>query len=352
MSENTEAVPKSSGIISPRIIWAVTSGGPGMKSQVMGLASALVTHQDDQIIEKTIALKAWAAPFPGHLNPIGLKSLSDASDNMQPPWPDILITSGRRCSAASIAIGRASGGRCFRIHLQNPQTPPHYFDVIVSMVHDQLSGPNVLQTRTALHKLQRQDLDQPREFWQAKFPTAFTSPAKEGPLIGLALGGKNKKFGFDDARTEALINLIKTTISRDKARFLITPSSRTESFVKTRLQAAFADDENVWLWHEQGENPYFAILAHADHLLITADSVSMISEALYTGKPTHIFELNGTSRRHRIFLDTLLNDQLIHKAETAIDFSVHAPPSPVDETARIAQIIKEIYAKHPKGPAS
>lgn len=350
--EKTEAPQKSPRRICSRTIWAVTSGGPGMKSQVMGLARALATHPDDQIIEKTIYLKSWAAPLPGHLNPLGLKSLSEISDPLAPPWPDILITSGRRCSAPSIAIGRASKGRCFRIHLQNPQTPARYFDAIVSMVHDQLSGPNLLQTRTALHKLQRQDLDEARHYWQSKFPAAFTNPASAGPLIGLALGGKNKKFGFDEARTEALINLIKNSITSNNARFLITPSSRTESFVKARLQAAFSDNENVWLWNEQGDNPYLAILAHADHLLITADSVSMISEALYTGQPTHIFELNGTSRRHRIFLDTLLDEQLIHKAETTIDFSVHAPPSPVDETARIAQIIEEIYARHSKGPAS
>lgn len=340
-SENSSAAPAS-----PLTIWAMTSGAPGMQSQVIGLAEAITTGPDDRVVSKTISLKKWAKLLPGHLNPAPFTSLAPGSDSISPPWPDILITSGRRTSGISIAIGRASGGTTYRIHLQNPQTPPRHFDLIVSMRHDELDGPNVLQTKTALHKLTATDLASAKTDWQSRL---INDPAQ--PVLGVILGGKNKAFGFTPERTAALISLLQTTIAMHAPRILITPSHRTETFVMEQLQAAFKDHPDVWIWDETGDNPYKAILALSDHLLVTADSVSMISESLFTGTPVHIFELNGTSRRHRIFLDILQQDQLTHMIDDKIDFSVDRLPQPVDETARIAQIIRQNHKEHAKGHA-
>jgi mitochondrial fission protein ELM1 len=76
------------------------------------------------------------------------------------------------------------------------------------------------------------------------------------------------------------------------------------------IEAAFASDPGVFIWDRHSENPYLGILALADRLVVTSDSVSMISEALATGRPVDVFgkPQNG---RHAMFLQTLIDDGLI-----------------------------------------
>src|SRR3546814_9290061 len=51
------------------------------------------------------------------------------------------------------------------------------------------------------------------------------------------------------------------------------------------------------IWDGDGENPYFGILALADHVVVTGDSVNMVSEAASTGKPVHVVHLQGSSAK-------------------------------------------------------
>ncbi len=336
----TKSTTAGTAPASPLTIWTLTSGAAGMRSQTTGLANALkaIWERDSgepvNIIEKTISLKPWAVPFPGHRTPLPFHSLKQNSSLIQKPWPDILLSCGRRSSAISIAIGKANQQKTYRVHIQNPQTPTHFFDLVASMQHDNLKGENVIETKLALHKLTSDQLEKEKQIWQSQFNL------KTGqPTLGVILGGKNKKHGFNQQRLTDLINLIRLATTKDNARVLITPSGRTEPFVVKALATAFASDPSVWLWNKQGQNPYLGILSNADHLLVTADSVSMISESLFTTQPVHIFPLSGTSRRHGIFLDILTSDNLIHQTGKTIDFSVQGRPSPIDETTRIAHMI-------------
>lgn len=321
-----------------------------MRSQAMGLAKTIKAQlpQDEtcEIVEKTANLNSWGKYLPGHLNPLPFHTLSkDSSSFNEEIWPDILISCGRRSSALSIAIGKKSKGKTYRVHVQNPQTPTSYFDLVASMKHDALKGPNVIDTKTALHKLDRQTLEQEKANWQSIWQSKNLIPPQSPqqnehtPILGVCLGGKNKKFGFDETSLSNLIDCLENARQNHNATILLTPSSRTEPFVKTTLDAHFKSDEKVWIWNQEGENPYFGILANADHLLITADSVSMISEGLFTGTPVHILPLNGTSRRHKIFLENLISENLISSADKMIDFSVKGSKEPIDETAKVAQII-------------
>ena len=70
----------------------------------------------------------------------------------------------------------------------------------------------------------------------------------------------------------------------------MTPSRRTGAEVEAELRKALADTPS-YIWDGQGENPYLAVLALADSLITTADSVNMVSEACFTGKPVHVVDL-------------------------------------------------------------
>ena len=76
---------------------------------------------------------------------------------------------------------------------------------------------------------------------------------------------------------------------------LVTTSRRTgaanEALLRERLQGL-----PVAFWDGTGENPYFGYLALADAVVVTGDSVNMVSEACFTGKPVHVFGLAGGER--------------------------------------------------------
>lgn len=321
-----------------------------MKSQALGLAQAIKALQPNQntckIVEKKADLNKWGKYFPGHLNPLPWQSLTKTSSSFdETTWPDILLTCGRRSSAISIAIGKASGGKTYRAHIQNPQTPTKYFDFIASMQHDALTGSNVINTKVALHKLTAKTLQKEHDKWQNTWQEKRLF-SDNSPILGVCLGGKNKKYGFDKASLDNLISTLKNARTKNNATILLTPSSRTEEFVKSALKSHFAADNKVWIWDQTGDNPYFGVLSNAQHLLVTADSVSMISEALFTNSPVHTLPLSGTSRRHKIFLDILVSEKLIHPIDKLIDFSVQATNQPIDETNKIAQMINQSYIQH------
>jgi len=84
----------------------------------------------------------------------------------------------------------------------------------------------------------------------------------------------------------------------------VTPSRRTGAAGLTLLRERLSGFSAA-IWDGSRENPYFAYLALADAFLVTADSVSMISEAAATGKPVHILDLDGGNAKFDRFHATM-----------------------------------------------
>jgi mitochondrial fission protein ELM1 len=125
------------------------------------------------------------------------------------------------------------------------------------------------------------------------------------------LGGSTKRHPFTVEQGRALAERLKAL--RAEGGVAITPSRRTPEEVKAVLREAFAGDEGVFLWDEAGDNPYRGILALSDRLVVTGDSVSMVSEAVATGLPVAVFELGG-GKRHRRFIANLLEKKIVSRA--------------------------------------
>jgi uncharacterized protein len=324
--------------LSDPAVWAVTTGEAGMRAQALGLAEALGFPFE----ERRIRIRRPWRWLPGHLCPLPLAGLDPRHDRLAPPWPDILITCGRRSTAASIAIRRKSGGRTLTVHLQNPQTPLSAFDLVVAHPHDGVSGENVLLVETTIHRVTAQKLDAA----SSAFAPAFA--ALPAPRLGILLGGRTRKGGFDNGDIAVLLAGISAHLETGGSA-LVTPSRRTEAHVVAAIRERFAGEPRVLLWDGSGENPYFGILALADRLVVTADSTSMVSEALSAGKPVDVVPLEGLGRRHRLFLERL--ERLGHLGRFGAP-SVRERPAPPPDAARIAaQRVKAMLAERGRSGA-
>ena len=301
--------------------WAVTTGEAGMRTQARGLAQAVA----EVVVEKTVPSR-WGGLWPW-------PSRGGARDRFAPPWPDLLVTCGRRSAALSVALRKASGGRIVTVHVQDPRRDAAAFDLVVAMEHDAIpAGPGVIKVATALHDLTPEKLALAAGPWRRRFA------ALGAPLAGVAIGGTSRRGAFTGEHGRRLVGAL-TRLQREAGVALaITPSRRTPLAIRRLLREAFADDPRVFLWDLTGENPYRAILALVDRLVITGDSVSMVSEALASGHPVEVLDLGFP--RYAPFLHALEGRGLIRRFE-----GEGAPPparSPVNATLEAAAAVRRL----------
>ena len=287
-----------------------------MRSQAEGLAEAL--HWPFESI--SVRLRRPWSWLPAHRQPPGFLRYG-LQERLPQPWPDLLITCGRRSASVSAAIRRAARGRTFTVHVQNPQTPPHYFDLVVPMQHDGLAGPNVMATRAALHRITPEKLAAAGAEWRDRL----------GDLnVAVMLGGRTRSFRF----TRETIDGLVSGLAGVDGSVAVTASRRTEASVVDALKARLP---GAWFWDGTGPNPYLGMLALARHIVVTEDSVSMISEAVSTGKPVHVAKMGGRNRRHAQFHASLREEGIVRPFDGQL---AEWRYEPVNETPRIAAEVR------------
>jgi mitochondrial fission protein ELM1 len=277
--------------------WVMTDAKPGMENQCLGLAEALGLdavrkHVYPRPPWKYLPPGLWLAPFHAY---------TADSDPLVAPWPDILIATGRATVAASIAIRRASRGRTFTVQIQKPGVAFRHFDLVIPPRHDNCTGTNVFPTRGALHRVTAQRL--------AAEAARFAPPLAHlpRPLVAVLIGGSNKIYRLSPQILHELADKLAAMSRATGAGLAITLSRRSGAEAEAVLRNKLADVPKV-IWDGKGDNPYFAYLGLADHIVVTADSVSMVSEACSTGKPVYVVELEGGSQKFKRFHDGLRAD--------------------------------------------
>jgi hypothetical protein len=314
------------------VVWWVTTGQAGFRSQAGGLVNALGLEAQEKVID----LKGLWSFAPAALWRMTLAKLNPAKDRLQPPWPDLIISCSRRAARAAIAVKRASGGRTLAVHIQNPLMSLREFDLVLPMRHDGVDGPNVIPVDTALHDVTPSKLAAGAEHWRARFA------ALPRPLTGVLVGGATRQRPFTAEQAQALIERLNAA-RRDGGGLAITASRRTPGPVMDLLHAAFDQDPAVFLWDGQGDNPYLGILALSDRLAATGDSVSMVSEAATTGRPVAVFDLGGGGKRHARFLANLVERGIV----SLLDGSpwLPAPDAPINATPQAAEAVRGLLAE-------
>ncbi|WP_255448504.1 mitochondrial fission ELM1 family protein [Telmatospirillum sp. J64-1] len=312
--------------------WAMTTGEAGMVSQVSGLAEAVGLPWE----LKTVALRAPGRWLPGHVAArIPLPwLLGPRSDRLEPPWPRLLIACGRRSIAPALAVRRASGGRCFTVYLHDPRIPTHHFDLVAPPRHDGVVGANVVPTRGALHRVTAAKLAEQAERFR---PLLGHLPR---PLVAVLIGGTSKSYRLTPEIMADVADKLAALSRATGAGLMVTASRRTGAENEAVLRRAL-EGLPAYVWDGQGENPYFGMLGLADHVVVTEDSVSMVSEACSTGKPVHVIALEGGNARFRRFHEELRRDGITRPFDGSLAEWSYPP---VNDTFEIARLIREKLA--------
>jgi mitochondrial fission protein ELM1 len=309
------------------VAWVLHDGKAGMASQALGLAEAT----GFPYIEKRLGIRFPWAWLPPQLWFLPLRAAGGAGASLRPPWPDLVIACGRNAAMPALAIRRASGGHTVAAQIQNPRIGRTEFDLMVVPEHDRLRGPRVMVTRGAIHRVTQARLVAERN----RFPALAEMPR---PILSVLIGGNNRAYRLTLQRVDEIARALARILHSGGGSVLITPSRRTAvaglGLLRERLEGL-----STAIWDGSGANPYFAYLALADAVLVTADSVSMISEAAATGKPVYILELDGSNPKFARFHEAM------RAAGVTRPFSGHIEswsyPIP-DDTARAGAALRAL----------
>lgn len=304
--------------------WVLTNGMAGYEAQAVGIAEALGLKPEMKRVTPP-APWSWLAPW-GPAAP-------DAS--VAPPWPDLLIASGRQAIPYARMIRRKSGGRTFTVVLQHPRVAPCRFDFVWAPVHDRLEGPNVLSTVVSPHRLTRARLASEAEVFA---PQVAHLPH---PRVAVLIGGTNSVYSLTE-ETATQIAAQLGAVADSGAGLMVTPSRRTGER-QTRILKDALKDRPAVVWDGTGANPYFGFLGLADAVIVTCDSVNMVGEAAFTGKPVLVIELEGGSPKFRRFIDAMYESGAARPFRGTLESWEYEPLNATDE---IAEAIAARFAAH------
>jgi mitochondrial fission protein ELM1 len=271
--------------------WILTEPYAGLEAQALGLAEAAGLAPERR---KLLPRAPWRW-LPSAVWPAPLSALAAP---LTAPLPDIAIGCGGMGGVIGAAL-RRRGPRA--VQVQNPRIDPRRFDLIVANRHDRLTGPNVVVVRNAMHRVTHARLAEAAEAWRDRLAHL------PRPLVAVLVGGSNGRYRLDEAVATDLGSRLAGMMQADRVGLALTPSRRTAPAARAALAAALAP-LGAWVWDMTGENPYFGLLALADAIVVTQDSVSMISEAVATRAPVMVAGLPGRSRRQGDFLAGLIAD--------------------------------------------
>lgn len=292
------------------LTWIITEGLAGTENQCLGVAEALGV----QPITKRIQLnQPWKLLSPY----IGCESAATFSgDPLQAPWPDLLIASGRK-SIAAVRYIKKNNPQTFCVQIQDPRINSSCFDLLAVPEHDPTRGHNVVVTRATPNRLSQQILD------QAKKDFAESLANLPSPRVAVLIGGSTKSHELDIDQTHNICETLLPLI-RHRSGLMITTSRRTGDgptrIIRTQLQAPTS-----LIWDGKSPNPYFGYLAWADFIIVTSDSISMISEAASTGKPVYVIKLKGGSPRLNQALDGLVRGGFVRIFEGILEPYTYPP---------------------------
>ena len=274
--------------------WIITDDKVGMMVQCRGVADALGLSY----VHKQVSPTGLARVLSPWLPPRRSERFGDRGSAFAAPWPDIAIATGRLSIPYVRALRRLAGPDTFTVVLQNPRTGLKTADVIWVPQHDRLRGANVITTLTAPHSFSRARLSQLRR----TIPAAIA--ALPAPRVAVVLGGPSGSYRFTAADQRRLAGAL-ASLAALSVSFLITPSRRTPAALLEAVAEATRLRPRI-VWNGEGDNPYPSFLAHADLLVVTADSVNMTGEACATGRPVYVFRPTGGSSKFARFHDALL----------------------------------------------
>ena len=230
--------------------------------------------------------------------------------------PDIVVSCGSSAVGANYIIARSNLAKSIVI-MRPGLLSAKKFDLVIAPKHDNLkAGKNLLQINGALNLINDDYLKTHGEMLKDNIP----DHGFKALYIGLLMGGDTKKFTLIEKMVNEVVLELKKAADELDAGILMTTSRRTPEKIEKLLKNEFKNYKRAKLQIIANENnlpqAVGGILSLSRIIIISPESISMISEAASSGKAVLVFDMPGLSKRHKIFLKNLSGGGYIHLTKT------------------------------------
>jgi len=300
----------------------LTEGMHGMISQVEGLAKAL----DLEFIHEKIELNSFWKFLPPKLTPIKNFVFKNEINHKF----NIVISCGRKSVVPSIYLKNKFKNKIMNIHIQDPKVSLNNFDYIVAPEHDNLQGKNVLSSKGAIHYLTNGELDKNENYLKSRIDS-------KKKIIAFIIGGPTRYYNYEEKVIDEIFLKIKNNFLNNDYQAIIIPSMRTPRNIIKKAQDYFVKGQVV-IDHVD-KKAYLSALKLADHIVVTCDSTSMISEAAITGKPIYVAQMPIIKKNERFknFFKLFESLKIIRNLDTVVDSWSYQK---LDEANKISTYLK------------
>lgn len=285
-----------------KLVWVILGDKRGDNGQVYTILSELgwpyqlkTVHMQEQFVLGKPEFK----PSLDHLD-------LDRSDRLEAPWPDLIITIGRRPSMVALWVKQQSGGRTHIILVGKPTGAMGAYDLVISSAENQLPPfSNLMSISLPLMQIDENEVQMEGQAWHKR----LNSLPK--PLTVFCIGGETNPFVMGQLAVSRLLDLVQSVLDQGGTPYLVT-SRRTPPGFISRLKSAIPAGALLYDWQSEEPNPYKALLDKASSFVVTGDSISMMVEVIRLGKALAIFPLplawwGGLDQQRRQFARWLFN---------------------------------------------
>lgn len=304
--------------------WIVTDGAAGNVRQAMALAQAMGFATPRQWDLCSAAPWRWLAP---RRLPQAQHAFGSAFAQALAKPPSLAIGCGRQGALASRLL-RAAGARA--VQILDPRIDSQHWDVVIAPAHDALAGSNVISPLCSLHPVDAAWLAAARR----AHPDLGSLP---GPRTAVLLGGPIATVALDRAWWRGVLALLERLRAGDGS-VLVSASRRTPAWLRAAAKAMLPHTPGLrWLDASDGANPYPGLLGWADRIIVSPDSVNMISEACASEVPVWVPGMALARGRHARFLHAL---HARGRIRSDADDSAPRPITPLIELPAVAQQVR------------
>lgn len=270
--------------------WVLTKGQAGTEIQCTALAESL-GHPF------SVLRRAPIFPWSELPEPLWFSPLKAYGDNtiLNPPWPNILITSGRSAAPVGPAfkkwLHQQHNHPLFLVHIQGPRLNTNQYDMVIAPRHAQVKGANVIHTHGSLHNLT------PEKLQTHPLTTPALIQMQESPRLKVAflIGGMSHYYNYGAGEQHKILWSLKQLLEAGHD-VMVSASRRTPMPLKQALRSRTHPHLFYWDPEAESPNPYHDMLKVAQKFIVTCDSVSMTTELCALGKPVYSFGLTPKQR--------------------------------------------------------
>ncbi len=265
------------------LIWALQAEKAGDNAQIDTLLDAVglpATVKRMRMRARWQRGKPPIRPGLGHLD-------RSASDLLAPPWPDLVVLSGRRLMNVALWLREQSRGHARLVLVGRPHGHYEAFDLIVAAPQFRLPArANVINLDLPLIAPPLAAIGEAAARWRDEL-----APLPR-PITAVLVGGPTRPFCFDSQVAQLLIDRTLAATAGVGTLYVST-SRRTPEAVTRALADLLPSNARLFRWAAPGsaDNPYLGLLGLADRFVVTGDSASMLVEVARLGRPLAVFEL-------------------------------------------------------------